>query len=496
MTKAPEPPKATTVTLVKEQERSRHFLAVNRQLELGGTLYGYVDVEGDVLKLAGTLGEVLGKVAEAQPVIAPYVKQDYAELFTMLGLTDVTAAGFSSVPDGTGFFRNRTYFHTPGERHGLLKGLGGPPAPFARLGLAPADTDAYFESEIDLPVVYATVREVVAKVSGEKAAETFEAQLKRSSEKVAFSFYSIIQGMKGRAALVMRLDGEKEMRLPAARGQMVVLPAISLLICLDGVAPVVESTLAASPLFKATQEGAVHYYELKLPLPVPGLSPVFVVEGTTLYFATSLPFLQECRGAAANGLAQQDGFKAAVAHVGAEGNALGYISPGFFKQLRRIETLNPQMPAQSKQVFDLIFRSLPQPDRPLVTVRRNLPEGILVQSYWNRSLKQDVATLAIYNPLTVGVMAAMAIPAFQKVRTTTQEKAVTNNLRQLAAAADQYYLEHGVANTSFDQLVGPDRYIKRINPVAGENYRGITFRQGAPLRVRVPSLSKTVEYAP
>jgi type IV pilus assembly protein PilA len=43
----------------------------------------------------------------------------------------------------------------------------------------------------------------------------------------------------------------------------------------------------------------------------------------------------------------------------------------------------------------------------------------------------------------IGLLAAMAIPAFQKVRSNAQNKAVTNNLRQLSSAADQYYLESG-----------------------------------------------------
>ncbi|MBI5771009.1 MAG: prepilin-type N-terminal cleavage/methylation domain-containing protein, partial [Verrucomicrobia bacterium] len=34
----------------------------------------------------------------------------------------------------------------------------------------------------------------------------------------------------------------------------------------------------------------------------------------------------------------------------------------------------------------------------------------------------------------IGLLAAMAIPAFQKVRTSSQDKAVLNNARQLAAA--------------------------------------------------------------
>ena len=34
----------------------------------------------------------------------------------------------------------------------------------------------------------------------------------------------------------------------------------------------------------------------------------------------------------------------------------------------------------------------------------------------------------------IGLLAAMAVPAFQKVRQNSQEKAITNNLRQVAHA--------------------------------------------------------------
>jgi len=71
-----------------------------------------------------------------------------------------------------------------------------------------------------------------------------------------------------------------------------------------------------------------------------------------------------------------------------------------------------------------------------------------------------------------GLMAAMAIPAFQKVRSVSQEKAIINNLRQLDAAAEQFMLENGVTKAAYADLVGqgPDRYIKNLTPVSGEDY--------------------------
>ncbi len=72
----------------------------------------------------------------------------------------------------------------------------------------------------------------------------------------------------------------------------------------------------------------------------------------------------------------------------------------------------------------------------------------------------------------IGLLAAMAIPAFQKVRATSQEKTIVNNLRQLATAADQYFLETGLTTVTSDELVGTetDKYVRQISQVAQEEY--------------------------
>jgi len=492
----PEPPKPAAVELVGPGERSRHFLAVSRQLELGGTLYAYADVDGDAQKLAGRLQGVIDLVGQSQPAIAPMLKQDYPALLAILGANDIVAFGLSSVPDGTGFFRNRAFFHIPGERHGLLAGLGGKPAPFAHLRYAPADADYYSESEFDLPVVYRTVKDVVAKVGGDKAAGQFEDGLKKAGESVALSILDLINGMKGRASVVLRFSPDRNLQIPGPGG--FTIPEISLLVTVDGVGQPVETALGHSDKFQRTDQGPLHLYKSLQPAGLPGIDPVIAIQGGTLYFASTPAFLNECLAPQTEqaGLANNAEFRAALAHVGTEGNGLNYVSPRFFKQLHRLDTLNPRLAPQIRQVLVPILSSLPQPDRALITLRTNLPDGILMRSYWNRSLKQDVAGLAIYNPITIGVMAAMAIPAFQRVRTASQEKAVQNNLRQLAAAADQYYLESGKNTAQLTDLVGPNKFIKVLVPVAGENYRLIRFQQGRPLQIRLPTTGQLIQYGP
>jgi type IV pilus assembly protein PilA len=87
----------------------------------------------------------------------------------------------------------------------------------------------------------------------------------------------------------------------------------------------------------------------------------------------------------------------------------------------------------------------------------------------------------------IGLLAAMAIPAFQGVSATSQSKAISNNLRQLASAADQYFLENGVTTVTRAALVGADKYVETLVPVAGETYPAsitqgidITASGGAP----------------
>ena len=95
----------------------------------------------------------------------------------------------------------------------------------------------------------------------------------------------------------------------------------------------------------------------------------------------------------------------------------------------------------------------------------------------------------------IGLLAAMAIPAFQKVRASSQDKAVLNNLRQLSSAADQYFLEKGVSTVAQTELVGTNstQYIKNIQTVANETY-DTTITQGNGVSAAGVAGARTITY--
>jgi type IV pilus assembly protein PilA len=95
----------------------------------------------------------------------------------------------------------------------------------------------------------------------------------------------------------------------------------------------------------------------------------------------------------------------------------------------------------------------------------------------------------------IGLLAAMAIPAFQKVRQASQDKTILNNARQLSGAADQYYLENGVSSVTMSNLVGTSNYVKALNLVANETYPA-GFTQGVTITILGVAGVRTITYAP
>jgi type IV pilus assembly protein PilA len=93
----------------------------------------------------------------------------------------------------------------------------------------------------------------------------------------------------------------------------------------------------------------------------------------------------------------------------------------------------------------------------------------------------------------IGLLAAMAIPAFQKVRASSQDKAVLNNMRQLGAAADQFFLENGTNQANIASLVGSSNYIKALSTVANESYPG-DYSQGEAIVVSGIAGARTLTY--
>ncbi|MFP4353047.1 MAG: prepilin-type N-terminal cleavage/methylation domain-containing protein [Puniceicoccaceae bacterium] len=70
----------------------------------------------------------------------------------------------------------------------------------------------------------------------------------------------------------------------------------------------------------------------------------------------------------------------------------------------------------------------------------------------------------------IGLLAAMAIPAFQKVRTNSIAKSIVNDGRQIGSAAQEYFMEEGAASVEITVTTaglvegGLSEYVSSISP--------------------------------
>lgn len=76
----------------------------------------------------------------------------------------------------------------------------------------------------------------------------------------------------------------------------------------------------------------------------------------------------------------------------------------------------------------------------------------------------------------IGLLAAMAIPAFKKVRENSRGSAMDNDARQIASAAQQYMLENSVTTVAITYVTDGTLsaaltdYVKQI----GKDYSGVS----------------------
>jgi type IV pilus assembly protein PilA len=91
----------------------------------------------------------------------------------------------------------------------------------------------------------------------------------------------------------------------------------------------------------------------------------------------------------------------------------------------------------------------------------------------------------------IGLLAAMAIPAFQKVRQSSIEKTLTNDAKQIASAANQYFMETGTStmtvtidgNGLIDSTTPLGSYVHQVtkgNTFSATITAGVTFTGANP----------------
>ena len=132
----------------------KRFEEVADQLDLGGVLYGYVSVDGDLSGLAKFVNSFMSGMKEIDKGASAHVPDvDIEALMKISGLDSISALGLSSIQTNQGFC-NKVYLHAPNGVRGLLSMFGDEAKEFEVLRLAPSGTDFVVQQEVKLKTFY------------------------------------------------------------------------------------------------------------------------------------------------------------------------------------------------------------------------------------------------------------------------------------------------------------------------------------------------------
>lgn len=375
-------------------QKSPHFDAVSAQLQLGGTVYAYADIEGDAERAADFLLTLLRDLPGLVPQHGVN-RLSATTLVRILGLHNVQAIGLSSYEhEDESLYHNRGFVHHTGTREGLLKLFGGEPADFDIAAVAPNTADLVWEQQLDLRVLLDIVRSLGELGVGMSPEELDQALSERVLD-LDMTLGALIERLDTTAGLILAVDESRPLRIP---GESFWFPYTDFLFRVDGLSELADAIVRRAALdpfiaSEQTDEWVIIKPAISLPPPWNAYRPSVVKEIATgrMYIVSSPAFLERCVSTTES-VAQNADFVRAFQELPPDGNGLMYLSPRMTRQLHAL--LDRVIEANGSSITTTIARFfLPDFGYPVGWVVTNREDGILFTSNTPSSHKSTLLTL-------------------------------------------------------------------------------------------------------
>jgi len=474
------PPKPATVqtapAFVSAEKTS--FTEVTSQLDPGGNFFLYLGTAQWLEHLSGRV-EAWRTTVTAMPALKPDDTTNVNKAFDIVtrvikdsGIEDISGVGLSSIEIEKGLYRNKVLLHHyPGKNSGFLwKFLGKEPHTLTGLDLLPANTALAIFSDLDVPLLWSVVQQEVAKSEFPQAQAWLQKLPDQFEKSTKVKWDQFLNSLGGEFGLVLALDESNNVPIPLPSG-LIQIPEPGLLIVVKVNDDTIFNRIDAE-LKKNPQVISVDKTELKMrtmPVPIPmaiNLRPTTASSGGYLFLATSDALVEEALAVKSGqkpGLKSTDEFKRLSQNIPDKGNQFTFMSERFGQTLFQIQkqamgasALRGSSPAQAQWMQSLFRRNRAAFS---YSVGVNNEDGCLTIGNGN----QSAAVVALLPAVAVsGMLAAVAIPNFVKARSTSQQNACINNLRQLDAAKNEWALEKGKKSTDTPTMDDLKPYLGKI----------------------------------
>ncbi|QBG48627.1 hypothetical protein EGM51_14895 [Verrucomicrobia bacterium S94] len=365
--------------------------------------------------------------------------------------------------------------------------LGSAPHQLKGIEFVPSNAVYTANSSISLDETWKIVNEAVNEFGGPEAAAAFDQQIMMAQMLIGTNISAITESIENDILISLQLSNAKTVTLPQHTGTDFNFPEPSLLIGFG-----INDPLAGNIILQKLQQANLHpvksmhgeneLYTVHLSASSPfPLSPTLVMTDDYLLIGSTLDLVKGALGCAKNktGLVATPLYKQLLNNAPDETTSLEFISPRFMTTyldvLKKIVigTGDPELESMM-DITTESFRNLYFGSYTLKT-----PTGFYSESYINYGSANPLELAA---SSYFGLLSAIAIPSFQKARSTAQESTCRNNRRIIESAKEQWAMENGKpvgtpvteADISeyipggFNALVCPNGGTYSINPVGME----------------------------
>ena len=314
--------------------RSENFEVTSSYLDLGGQVYAYMDVEGDVEAAAELVNELVAVIDEIPPKYKARV--DAVRIAKSLGMTDVQAIGMSSYKVGDRYI-NKSFTKTVYPRTGLMQYFGGDPHPFEILSLAPADAIMAYEADVNLQAFLDTLYLVLQDVGDADIVADVNRHLDTPIVPGALTYRQLMNQLDTKMMGSISFHPTQTMTLPDTD---IVVPVVEAFFAIDNMGPLMDILVMKAkelPIFSVWEDaewqrvGVAEYLTEELL----DYRPVIWRHKATqrLYIATSAEFL-EARLQQKGGLSTSAVFQEISASLPlSQGNSIIYVSPEVYSKI-------------------------------------------------------------------------------------------------------------------------------------------------------------------